>query len=275
MIKRRLSTRIQETKSMFEEVDFAGKKVLITAGADGLGLEMAQVFHRAGASVLVCDVNRERLAALPAELPGVRAVHADVSDEDSVAALFDAVRQQLGGLDILVNNAGVAGPTGFVETLSKADWDRTLAVNITGQFLCARQAIPLLKLSRAGVMINLSSAAGHLGFAGRSVYSASKWAVIGFTKSLAIELGGHGIRVNAILPGAVEGPRIRAVIEAKARTLDKPVEEIAALYENQAALGRMVTARDIANMVLFNASEAARSVTGQAIVVDGFTQKLY
>jgi NAD(P)-dependent dehydrogenase (short-subunit alcohol dehydrogenase family) len=275
MIKRRLSIRIQETKSMFEEVDFAGKKVLITAGADGLGLEMAQVFHRAGASVLVCDVNRERLAALPAELPGVRAVHADVSDEDSVAALFDAVRQQLGGLDILVNNAGVAGPTGFVETLSKADWDRTLAVNITGQFLCARQAIPLLKLSRAGVMINLSSAAGHLGFAGRSVYSASKWAVIGFTKSLAIELGGHGIRVNAILPGAVEGPRIRAVIEAKARTLDKPVEEIAALYENQAALGRMVTARDIANMVLFNASEAARSVTGQAIVVDGFTQKLY
>jgi len=275
MIKRRLSTRIQETKSMFEEVDFAGKKVLITAGADGLGLEMAQVFHRAGASVLVCDVNRERLAALPAELPGVRAVHADVSDEDSVAALFDAVRQQLGGLDILVNNAGVAGPTGFVETLSKADWDRTLAVNITGQFLCARQAIPLLKLSRAGVMINLSSAAGHLGFAGRSVYSASKWAVIGFTKSLAIELGGHGIRVNAILPGAVEGPRIRAVIEAKARTLDKPIEEIAALYENQAALGRMVTARDIANMVLFNASEAARSVTGQAIVVDGFTQKLY
>ena len=260
---------------MFEEVDFAGKKVLITAGADGLGLEMAQVFHRAGAAVLVCDVNRERLAALPAELPGVRAVHADVSDEASVAALFEAVRQQLGGLDILVNNAGVAGPTGFVETLSKADWDRTLAVNITGQFLCARQAIPLLKQSRAGVMINLSSAAGHLGFAGRSVYSASKWAVIGFTKSLAIELGGHGIRVNAILPGAVEGPRIRAVIEAKAKTLDKPVDEIAALYENQAALGRMVTARDIANMVLFNASEAARSVTGQAIVVDGFTQKLY
>ncbi|MBB1627817.1 SDR family oxidoreductase [Achromobacter sp. UMC71] len=260
---------------MFEEVDFAGKKVLITAGADGLGLEMAQVFHRAGASVLVCDVNRDRLAALPAELPGVHAVHADVSDEDSVAALFTAVRQKLGGLDILVNNAGVAGPTGFVETLSKADWDRTLAVNITGQFLCARQAIPLLKESRAGVMINLSSAAGHLGFAGRSVYSASKWAVIGFTKSLAIELGGHGIRVNAILPGAVEGPRIRAVIAAKAKTLDKPVDEIASLYENQAALGRMVTARDIANMVLFNASEAARSVTGQAIVVDGFTQKLY
>ena len=260
---------------MFEEVDFAGKKVLITAGADGLGLEMARVFHRAGARVFVCDVNESRLAALPAELPGVHALRADVSDEDSVAALFQAVARELGGLDVLVNNAGVAGPTGFVETLSKADWDRTLAVNITGQFLCARQAIPLLKASKAGVMINLSSAAGHLGFAGRSVYSASKWAVIGFTKSLAIELGPHGIRVNAILPGAVEEPRIRAVIAAKAETLGKPVEEIAALYENQAAMGRMVTARDIANMVLFSASEAARSVSGQAIVVDGFTQKLY
>lgn len=260
---------------MFEEVDFAGKKVLITAGADGLGLEMARVFHRAGARVFVCDVNESRLAALPAELPGVHALRADVSDEDSVAALFQAVARELGGLDVLVNNAGVAGPTGFVETLSKADWDRTLAVNITGQFLCARQAIPLLKASKAGVMINLSSAAGHLGFAGRSVYSASKWAVIGFTKSLAIELGPHGVRVNAILPGAVEGPRIRAVIAAKAETLGKPVEEIAALYENQAAMGRMVTARDIANMVLFNASEAARSVSGHAIVVDGFTQKLY
>lgn len=260
---------------MFEEVDFKGRKVLITAGADGLGLEMAKVFLHAGADVFVCDVNTARLQALKQEMPAIHSVVADVSDEQSVAVLFDAVRQTFGGLDVLINNAGVAGPTGMVETLSKADWDRTLAVNITGQFLCARQAVPLLKQSKAGVIINLSSAAGHLGFSGRSAYSASKWAVIGFTKSLAIELGGFGIRVNAILPGAVEGPRIRAVIDAKAQTLGLPVEQVAALYENQAAMGRMVTARDIANMALFNASEAARSVSGQAIVVDGFTQKLY
>lgn len=260
---------------MFKEVSFKGKRVLITAGADGLGLEMAHVFHAAGASVFVCDVNAARLQDLAREYPDIHTHEADVSDEASVSALFKQVQQRLGGLDILINNAGVAGPTGLVETLSKADWDRTLAVNITGQFLCAREAVALLKQSSAGVMINMSSAAGHLGFSGRSVYAASKWAVIGFTKSLAIELGAYGIRVNAILPGAVEGPRIRAVIEAKARTLDRPVDEIAALYENQAALGRMVTARDIANMALFNASDAARSVSGQAIVVDGFTQKLY
>jgi NAD(P)-dependent dehydrogenase (short-subunit alcohol dehydrogenase family) len=123
-------------------------------------------------------------------------------------------------------------------------------------------------------MINMSSAAGHLGFAGRSAYAASKWAVVGFTKSLAIELGKFGVRVNAILPGAVEGPRIRAVIAAKARTLDQPVEEVAQAYEQQASLGRMVSARDIANMALFVASSAAGSVTGQALVVDGHTQAL-
>src|SRR5690606_33897403 len=184
------------------------------------------------------------------------------------------VRDALGGLDVLVNNAGVAGPTGPVETLDKADWDRTLQVNITGQFLCARQAVPLLRASDAGVMINLSSAAGHLGFAGRSAYSASKWAVVGFTKTLAIELGAEGIRVNAILPGAVEGPRIRAVIDAKARALGRPAADVAAEYESQAALGRMVSARDIANMAVFAASPAAGSINGQALVVDGFTQKL-
>jgi NAD(P)-dependent dehydrogenase (short-subunit alcohol dehydrogenase family) len=260
---------------MFEEVDYRGRKVLITAGADGLGWEMTKLFHQAGAQVLICDINADRLAEAARELPGLHTLVADVSDEASVGVLFQSVQDKLGGLDILVNNAGIAGPTGYVETLSKADWDRTLAVNITGQFLCARLAVPLLKQSRAGVMINLSSAAGHLGFPGRSAYAASKWAVVGFTKSLALELGPYGIRVNAILPGAVEGPRIRAVIDAKARTLGRPVEEIAGQYENQAALGRMVTARDVANMVLFNASEAAGNISGQAIAVDGFTQKLY
>ncbi len=259
---------------MFEEIGLKGRKVLITAGASGLGLEMAKAFSAAGASVLVCDIDEQSLGKARAAIVGLHTTLADVSDEASVAALFDAVRTQLGGLDVLVNNAGIAGPTGYVETLSKSDWDRTLAVNITGQFLCARLAVPLLKQSRAGVMVNLSSAAGHLGFAGRSAYAASKWAVVGFTKTLAIELGKFGIRVNAVLPGAVEGPRIRAVIAAKAKTLGAPEEQIARAYENQSAMGRMVRARDVANMVLFAASDAAASVNGQALVVDGLTQAL-
>ena len=259
---------------MFDDISMKGKRILITAGASGLGLETAKTFIRENASVFICDIDQTALDAAKAEFPQLNTMVADVSDEGSVARLFDRVHATLGGLDVLVNNAGIAGPTGYVETLQKADWDRTLAVNITGQFLCARLAVPLLKESAAGVMINLSSAAGHLGFAGRSAYSASKWAVVGFTKSLAIELGRFGIRVNAILPGAVEGPRIRAVIAAKASAFKKPVDEIARAYEQQASLGRMITAADIANMVLFASSEAAGNVSGQALVVDGHTQQL-
>jgi NAD(P)-dependent dehydrogenase (short-subunit alcohol dehydrogenase family) len=259
---------------MSEDMSIKGKRVLITAGAGGLGLEMARVFSAAGARVLVCDVDEGALDTARTEIAGLNTVVADVSDEDSVAHLFDHVQATLGGLDVLINNAGIAGPTGYVETLNKADWDRTLAVNITGQFLCARLAVPLLRKSAPSVMINLSSAAGHLGFAGRTPYAASKWAVIGFTKSLAIELGLDGIRVNAILPGAVEGPRIRAVIAAKAAALGEPAEEVAAQYESQASLGHMVSARDVANMALFVASDAAASVHGQALAVDGHTQAL-
>jgi NAD(P)-dependent dehydrogenase (short-subunit alcohol dehydrogenase family) len=188
--------------------------------------------------------------------------------------MFESVDQKLGGLDVLVNNAGVAGPTGGIETLSLADWERTLAVNLTGQFLCVRQAVPRLRKGSDPSIINLASAAGHLGMPGRSPYSASKWAVVGLTKTLAIELGGDGIRVNAVLPGAVDGPRIRAVIAAKAKALGKPLEEVTRAYAAQAALGRMVTSRDIANMVLFAASDLAGNVTGQELVVDGHTQAL-
>ena len=169
---------------------------------------------------------------------------------------------------------GSPGRPGTVEHLTLADWNRTLAVNITGQFLCARLAVPRLRRGKNASMINLSSAAGHLGFPGRSAYAASKWAVVGFTKSLALELAADGIRVNAILPGAVDGPRIRAVIAAKAESLGKPVEDIARVYESQAAMGSMVSVEDIANMVLFAAGDYARHITGQELVVDGYTQAL-
>jgi NAD(P)-dependent dehydrogenase (short-subunit alcohol dehydrogenase family) len=259
---------------MFENTAMTGRRVLITAGANGIGLEMARVFSAAGCKVMICDVNKDAIALATKELPNLISTVADVAVETSVKQLFGLVKDKLGGLDVLINNAGVAGPTGPVETLSKADWDQTLAVNITGQFLCAREAVPLLKASEHGVILNLSSAAGHLGFAGRSPYSASKWAVVGFSKSLAIELGAFGVRVNAILPGAVDGPRIRAVIAAKAKTLGVDEAELARKHEQQAVLERMVTARDIANMALFAASDAARNITGQELVVDGHTQAL-
>lgn len=259
---------------MFEEYSIKGKSVLITAGANGLGLEMAKVFLAAGARVCISDVDRHAMEQACKLHPELLSYYCDVAQESDVDALFDYINAQFSGLDILINNAGIAGPTGYVETLDKEDWDRCLAVNISGQFLCARRAVPLLKQASAGVMINMSSVGGHLGFAGRSAYAASKWAVVGFTKSLAIELGPQGVRVNAILPGAVEGPRVEAVIAAKAKTLGRPIEQVHAEYVQSSALQRMVSARDIANMALFSASGAARSITGQALVVDGHMQML-
>ena len=259
---------------MWSQTSLAGKRVVVTAGGDGIGLEIVRAFTEAGAKVLTCDINPESLERLAEHLPEVHSCIADVSREADVAAMFELVDRKLGGLDVLVNNAGMAGPTGGVETLSLADWERTLAVNITGQFLCVRQAVPRLRKGRDPAIINLASVAGHLGMPGRAPYSASKWAVVGFTKTLAIELGGDGIRVNAILPGAVDGPRIQAVIAAKAKALGKPVEDVTRTYTSQAALGRMVTSRDVANMVLFAASDLARNVTGQELVVDGLTQVL-
>lgn len=259
---------------MLESRFLAGRRVLVTAGASGIGLEITRAFVEAGALAMVCDADSAGLARLEQALPGVHGCLADVSDEAQVAHLFAEADRSLGGLDILVNNAGIAGPTGAVETLALADWERTLSVNLTGQFLCARLAVPRLRQGRCPAIINMSSAAGHLGMPGRAAYSASKWAVIGLTKSLALELGHEGIRVNAILPGAVNGPRIQAVIAAKAQALGQPVQEVARSYTRQAALGRMATARDIAHMAVFAASDLAAHVTGQALAVDGLTQAL-
>lgn len=261
---------------MFKHMDsrLQDKRVLITAGAGGLGLVMAQAFLAQGSKVWVTDVDADALQRLKDQHPEIRGELSDVSSEEDVDRLFDIFRLEEGRLDVLINNAGIAGPTGYVETLTKADWDKTLAVNITGQFLCARRAVPLLKASGSGSIINLSSAAGHLGYAGRSAYSASKWAVVGFTKTLAIELGQYGVRVNAILPGAVEGERIRAVIAAKAETKGEDIQALTRMYENLASLQRFIDPQDVANMAVFLASDAARNVSGQAMAVDGHTQML-
>mgnify|MGYP006277247641 FL=1 len=249
-----------------------GKRVLVTAGAAGIGRAIARAFAAEGARIFICDVDTAALGEFARENNGIGTTVADVSTETSVTHLFDEAVKFLGGLDILINNAGIAGPTGPVEELSLADWQRTLDVNITGQFLCAKKAVPLLRKAGGGCIVNLSSAAGKFGFPRRSPYSASKWAVVGFTKSLAIELGPDRIRVNAVLPGAVDGPRIRRVIEAKAKSVGVPVEEMTKKYVAQSSMARMVTAEDIANQIVFLCSDAGQNISGQPISVDADTQ---
>jgi len=252
----------------------AGQRVIVTAGAAGIGRAIAGAFLEQGAKVFVCDIDRTALDDLRKAQPKAGATLADVAEADQVDRLFKEAAGFLGGLDVLVNNAGIAGPTGPVEEISQEDWRRTLAVNLEGQFLCTRRAVPLLRQAGGGCIINLSSAAGRFGFARRTPYSASKWGVIGFTKSLAVELGPDNIRVNAILPGAVDGPRIRRVISAKAESLGVPVEDMEKRYVSQASLRRMVTADDIAGMAVFLASPAGFNISGQACAVDADTQYL-
>lgn len=249
-------------------------RVLVTAGAAGIGLAIAREFAGAGARVAICDVDAAALAAFHAEMPGHLAYACDVSDEDQVADLFADAVPELGRLDVLVNNAGIAGPTSRVEEMALDDWRKTLAINLDGQFLCARAAIPHLRKAGGGAIINLSSAAGKFGFPRRAPYSASKWGVVGFTKSLAMELGPDDIRVNAILPGAVDGPRIQRVIAAKAQATGVSIDEMTARYTAQASLGRLIDAEDIARMAVFLAGPGGRNISGQALSVDGDTQSL-
>lgn len=245
-----------------------GKRAIITAAGAGIGRRTAELFHAAGARLFLCDIDEGALADVVAELPGSGGVVADVADRAAVDRLFEAAAGHLGGLDILVNNAGVAGPTAAVEDVEPDDWERTFAVGLTGMFLCTRRAVPLLKQAGRGSIVNLSSAAGRFGFALRSPYSAMKWGVVGFTKSIAIELGPHDINVNTVQPGAVEGERIDRVIAAKAKARGIPESAMRAEMTDIASMKTFVTADDIAQMILYLCSDAGHRISGQALAVD-------
>lgn len=250
-------------------------RVLVTGAASGIGAAIARAFHEAGSRVHVCDIDRAALDRLNAQAPGIMASMADASVAADVDLVFDDVKGTLGGLDVLVNNAGIAGPTGAIESVDTGGWERTIAVNLNSQYYFARRAVPLLKQSSASpCLIAIGSVAGRLGYAFRTPYASSKWAIVGLMKSLAIELGPHGIRVNAILPGTVEGERMQSVIAARAAATGVGVDAMREQYLNKISLRRMVSAEDVAAMALFLCSPAARNVSGQAISVDGNVEYL-
>ena len=244
------------------------RRVLITAGASGIGLEMARAFAALGDRVMVTDIDGEALAVLP---EGITGLHADVADEAAMDALHARIEADWGGLDVLCANAGVKGPTAAVEDIALADWRSSLAVNLDGMFLTVRGAVPAMKRQGSGVIIVTSSTSGMYGTPFRSPYVAAKWAVIGLMKTWAMELGPHGIRVNAILPGSVNGPRIDRVIAAEAEAKGMTPEAVRQGYASGTALRTLVDPGDVAAMAVFLASTGAARVSGQAMVVDGFT----
>jgi NAD(P)-dependent dehydrogenase (short-subunit alcohol dehydrogenase family) len=251
-----------------------GLRVAVTAGASGIGLATAELLHAQGARVAICDIDSEALAQVSERLGGCISQRADVSDEADVDAFFDAIETQFGGLDALVNNAGIAGPTSGIEDISPEDWRRCIDICLTGQFLCLRRAVPLLKAAGGGSVVSMSSAAGKHGYAYRTPYSAAKFGVIGLTQSLAKELGPDNIRVNAILPGIVEGPRMHGVIADRAAAVGVPHAEMEARYLGNISLRRMVTVEDIASTIAFLLSDAGANLSGQSLAVDGNVETL-
>jgi len=253
------------------KLELDGARVIVTAGAQGIGRAILEAYLAEGARVATCDIDGDALDTLP---PEVFRQRADMGDATQIAAFMGAALAHLGGLDVLVNNAGIAGPTGPVEEIDPAAWEACLSVCLTSQFHCVRHAVPALRQSDNPSIVNLSSLAGRVGFALRTPYAAAKWGVIGFTKSLSIELGRDGIRCNAILPGIVAGDRQRRVLEAKAQRRGMAFEEVEAEAFRYTSLKEYVQPEQIADQILFITSPRGRTISGQAISVCGDCQML-
>src|SRR5690554_1440741 len=245
------------------------QRVLITAGAGGIGLAIAKAFVNNGARVHIADINADAAQKITQEYPAITASVGDVSQPSDLDALFNDVQAQLGGLDVLVNNAGIAGATAPTADYPVDTWNAVINVNLNGTFMVTQRAIPLLKESPAGSIIVMSSLAGRFGYPNRIAYSTTKWGLVGFTKTLSMELGAFGITANSIHPGAVEGPRIQAVFAGRAQVSGRSVaEEMESALNNQ-AIKHFVDPADIAALTLFLAGPHARSISGQVFPIDG------
>ncbi len=251
------------------------KRAVVTAGASGIGRAMAEAFAASGYAVAVCDIDEPALDAFKKAHPDMLALNADVSRENEVEGFFDALEAKWGdGPDVLCANAGTAGQHGAIDELDATAWRTCFAVNVEGAFLCARRAARTMKPKGRGLIVFTSSSAGLMGYARRTPYAAAKWAVIGMMKSLTIELGPLGIRVNALCPGTVVGERMERVIRDEAKTYGIPETEARKLYSEGISLRTWIEPEEIAAMAVYLDSPMGRKITGQALSIDGHTEAL-
>jgi len=253
------------------------KKIIISAAANGIGWSIAQECMLNGAIVYLTDKNKESLDKISKHNLYEKQLFLDkvnANDVREVENYFNKIKRKVESIDALINNVGIAGPTGRLEELNINDWKETIDININSHFYYTKFSIPLIKKNNGGSIINLSSTAGIFGFPLRSPYAASKWAVIGMTKSLAMELGEFNIRVNAICPGSVSGNRMKKVIQAKAKSLGVKEASIQKDYESMVSLKTFVDKKDVSNMAVFLLSEEAKNISGQVMTVDGNTERM-
>lgn len=250
------------------------RKVLISAGGSGIGRCIAEAFLKNGDDVFVCDINNENLNQFKQAYPKLHIYSCDLGDINMIPSMFEYAIEQLGYLDILVNNTGISGPTVPAEELSFEDWSNVLNLNLNSTFCITKLAIPYLKRSASGAIINLSSIAGRMGYPSRLAYATSKWGLIGFTKTLSMELGEFNICVNAVLPGAVDGDRVQRVLQARADNSNISLEESTHNALNNQSLKYFVNPHHIADLCIFLASDSGRSISGQILPIDGDKQRL-
>jgi len=253
------------------------KKIIISAGASGIGWAITKVCVAKGASVYLCDIDPKAINKVkkhPSYNKRIFVSEVDASDETEVIDFFQLVKKKFKKLDALINNVGIAGPTGTIEKLDSNEWENTLHVNINSHFYFNKLAIPLLKKSKTSSIINISSGAGIMGFPLRSPYSASKWAVVGMTKTLAMELGKYKIRINAICPGTIKGDRMKRVIRDKAKFTKVSTKKIESDFVSMASMNSWINEEDIGNMCAYLISDDANKISGQVIAVDGNAERM-
>ncbi len=254
------------------------KKIIISAGASGIGWTATKFFLSAGATVYVCDINKKLINNIKKHSLNNKKLFSylcDASNEEEVKNLFNQIKKKTQKVDALINNVGIAGPTGTMEKLKSKDWEQTLKVNVISHFLFSKYTIPMLKKNKGGSIINLSSTAGIFGFPLRSPYAASKWAIVGMTKTLSMELGKFKIRVNAICPGTIKGDRMNRVIRDKAKFLKVSKQSVEKEFVSMTSMNTWVFEEDIAKMCSFLISDDSLRLSGQIISVDGDTLRMH
>ena len=247
------------------------KKIIISAGASGIGLAITKVCLNRGATVFLSDINEKFINKLKKSNKSkkLHIFKCDASDEDQVKNLFERIKKRTSKIDCAINNVGIAGPTATFEKISLTDWEKTLRTNVISHFLFTKLSIPMIKKNKGGSIINISSDAGVMGFPLRSPYAASKWAVIGITKTLAMELGKYKIRVNTILPGTIKGDRMIRVVRDKANFLKISKKKVEKEFLSMSSMRSWIYEDDIGKMCSFLISDDALRISGQIIGVNG------
>ena len=252
------------------------KKIIISAGASGIGWATTKICLSRGAFVYICDLDLKSLNKIRKHSLNNKRLfsyNCDASNEEEVSNFFNQIKKKTNKIDALINNVGVAGPTGSLEKLNSKDWENTLHTDVNSHFYFTKRAIPLIKKSKNGSIINISSTAGILGFPLRSPYAASKWAIIGITKTLAMELGKFNIRVNAVCPGTIKGDRMKRVIRDKAKFTKVSSKTVEKEFISMSSMKKWILEEDIGKMCAFLISDDSSKVSGQVISVDGHTER--